>query len=89
MIEPTEDKWIAVVYGDPNGRSWEISVRRKSKYFDSWGWFDENKLLVSHNGGPCDWPLAPGLGDIMVRVAEDLAAKMNGSEWEPAKYVRC
>lgn len=72
-------KWLVQVKGDPNGARWEISVVREDNDHGraSWGWFDQNKLLVSHNGGPCDWPLAPGLGALMVEVAERLAAHLN------------
>lgn len=75
-------KWIPQVKGDPNGRSWEISVVREDNRHGriSWGWFDAGKLLVSHNGGPCDWPLAPGLGPVMVAVACELADYLNERE---------
>ncbi len=43
----------------------------------SWGWFDQRKFLVSHNGGPCNWPLAPGLGPVMVEIAHQLADYLN------------
>lgn len=76
MNEPI---WKAQVKGDPNGKSWEISVvHRENKHGqESWGWFDENKLLISHNGGPCDWPLAPGLGPMMIQLAERYAELLN------------
>lgn len=74
-----KNKWLAQVKGDPDGISWEISVVRESNEHgrSSLGWFGEDKLLVSHNGGPCHWPLAPGLGDIMIRIAEALARDLN------------
>lgn len=72
-------KWIAQIKGDVNGDSWEISVVRDDNKHGqlSWGWFDDRKLLVSHNGGPCNWPLAPGLGPIMVEIAQRLADYLN------------
>jgi len=75
-------KWLAQVKGDPNGSAWEISVVRSDNKHGqvSWGWFDERKLLVSHNGGPCNDPMALGLGDKMVQIAHDLAAELNAKE---------
>lgn len=72
-------EWLSQVKGDPNGTSWEISVVRKDNAHGqaSWGWFDERKLLVSHNGGPCHWPLAPGLGPVMVEIADRLRDYLN------------
>lgn len=43
----------------------------------SWGWFDENKLLVSHNGGPCDWPICPFVWDAHVKTANELCEGLN------------
>lgn len=72
-------KWIAQTLGDPNGKCWEISVVRSDNEHGqkSYGWFGEDKFLISHNGGPCSWPLAPGLGDKMVKIAQEYAAELN------------
>lgn len=72
-------KWLVQVKGDPNGTSWEISVVREDNMHgqSSWGWFGDRKLLVSHNGGPCNWPLAHGLGAVMVEIANRLCAFLN------------
>lgn len=79
--ESPPGKWIPLIQGDPNSKEWEISVVRENDFGrKSWGWFSEHKLLVSHNGGPCRWPLAPGLGPIMVKLAEKLAAHLNELE---------
>lgn len=79
MMINEEDMWIPHVKGDPNGEYWEISVVRKSNIhgIKSCGWFDEDKLLISHNGGACHWPLAPGLGPLMVEVAHRYADYLN------------
>lgn len=81
MSEGTPVKWLTQVLGDPDSGSWEISVVREDNYHGrkSWGWIDENKLLVSHNGGPCIWPLAKGLGSKMVKLADDLRDELNGN----------
>lgn len=83
----SEAKWVAQTKGDINSGSFEISVVRTDNEHGkrSWGWFDENKLLISHNGGPCSWPLAPGLGPLMVTVAERYAMLLNaGVKLDPA-----
>ena len=81
-----DNLWVSQVLGDPNGDSWEISVVRKDREHGrgrrSWGWFGDDKLLISHNGGPCHWPLAPGLGVQMVRIAKEYAARLNAEEAE-------
>lgn len=63
--------WLAQTLGDPNGKLWEISVVREDNDLGrrSLGWFNDQKLLISHSGSPCRWPLAPGLGPIMVEIA--------------------
>lgn len=75
-------KWIPQVLGDPDGDNWEISVVREDNTHGrkSWGWFGKNKFLVSHNGGPCSWSLAPGLGGVMVKIAQDYAESLNSKE---------
>ena len=71
--------WKPQVKGDVNGKQWEISVVRSDNEHGqkSWGWFDDRKILISHNGGPCTWPLALGLGDMLVKVAELYSSKLN------------
>ncbi len=74
-------KWLVDVKGDVNSESWEVAIVREDNVHGrrSWGWFDQNKLLVSHNGGPCHWPLAPGLGPTMNEVAEKYCDALNGA----------
>jgi hypothetical protein len=82
-------KWIVQVKGNPHTEtmpaSWEITVVRSDNIhgIKSWGWIDEHKLLVSHNGGPCHWPMAPGLGKKMIRIANDLCKNLNKKEFGP------
>lgn len=80
--EQTSPRWIAAMHGDVNTSSWEVFVVRENNHHGqiSWGWFDEDKLLVSHNGGPCRWPLAPGIGEAVIKLAEELADKLNKEE---------
>jgi len=77
-----ESKWKVHIFGDPAGTEWEISIVREDNKNgqQSWGWFGEDKLLVSHNGGPCHWPLAPGLGVKMIEIANQECARLNESQ---------
>lgn len=45
-------RWYVDAKGDPSKGSFELSVLRggNERGFRSWGWFDENKILISHSG---------------------------------------
>lgn len=77
-------KWKVQVFGKRCSSSWEISVVRLDNEHGqkSWGWFDEKKLLISHNGGPCSWPIIGFVWDQQSRIAEELCAKLNCGETE-------
>ena len=68
--------------------TWEISVVRKDYELGqiSWGWFDERKLLISHNGGPCHWPIVPIVWERMVALAHEVRDHLNSGgspeNWE-------
>lgn len=82
VLNKIKDKWIAQIKGNPNSSAWEISVVKKANEHGrrSWGWFDEDKLLISHNGGPCEWPLAPGIGLLMIELAKKYADYLNNGK---------
>lgn len=73
-----EHKWVVEVKGD-HKTGWEISVVRKDNAHGalSWGWFDERKILISHNGGPCRWPIPKCVFDANVEIAEQICAALN------------
>lgn len=75
-------KWIVHTKGAAGEEGFEISVLREDNTHGqrSYGWFDKDKLLISHNGGPCDWPVIPLVWDMLVKVAEDVAKRMNEEE---------
>jgi len=77
-----ENKWIASVKGQCNSGSWEISVLRADNEHGqrSYGWFDENKLLISHNGGPCHWPICGFVFEQQVIIANEVARRLNAGE---------
>ena len=73
-IDPASGSWEVQVKGKACSESWEISIVRQSNQLghESWGWFDDNKLLVSHNGGPCHGPLIRPVWDRMIRAAHEV-----------------
>jgi len=77
-------EWKVQVFGERCSSSWEISVIRIDNEHGqrSWGWFNSTKLLVSHNGGPCSWPIIDFVWDQQIRIAEELCAKLNSDEIE-------
>lgn len=74
--------WVVHAFGGPAQQSFEISVVRLSNAhgIKSYGWFDENKLLISHNGGPCDWPVTASVWLKLLIVAEDVCRELNAKE---------
>lgn len=67
----SDKTWSAQIHGNPDGEQWEISVIRSDcdPAQKRWGRFDEKKLLISHNGSHCRWPLTPGMGRDMISEA--------------------
>ena len=74
--------WKKQVKGKRGSDSWEISdVREDNEHGQlSWGWFDENKILISHNGNPCDWPMAGYVFDQQLVIADEVARRLNAGE---------
>ena len=74
--------WIVQIKGERCSDAWEISVVRKDNKHGqgSWGWFGDTKMLVSHNGGPCSWPICGFVWDKQVLLAEALCRKLNNKE---------
>ncbi len=75
-------KWVVNIKGKAGSASFEISVVRDDNEHgkSSYGWFGEDKLLISHNGGPCRWPLIPLVWDKMVKLAHEVADELNTDE---------
>lgn len=72
--------WKVQIHGRAGSKSFEISVVNTTKIDsaqEQYGWFDRNKLLISHNGGPCSWPLTPLVWRKMVKLAEEVAYELN------------
>ena len=73
--------WVVDTKGGPGKESFEISVIRESNEhgFRSYGWYNPNeKRLISHNGGPCQWPIDDQFTwDLLVEVAQKVADNLN------------
>lgn len=80
MLDPSTGPWEVQIKGEPCSEAWEITVIRKNNIHGhrSWGWIDENKLLISHNAGP--WSLIRPVWDRMVKVAHDVCDELNSAE---------
>lgn len=75
-------QWLAQVFGERGSQSWEISVVHSENSHGriSWGWFDDAKHLISHNGGPCNWSISGYVFDQQVAIAEEVARRLNAGE---------
>jgi hypothetical protein len=78
----SKGKWIVQVKGERCSDSFEISVVREDNEHGrkSYGCFDGDKLLITHNGGPCKWPLLSLVWDKQVSLAKEVAKELNGLE---------
>lgn len=74
------DPWIVDLKGGPD-EYFEIAVVRSSNShgIKSYGWFDERKVFVSGSGGPCHYKVDQFVWDRLVKVAEELAERLNGA----------
>lgn len=77
-----ESKWVVNVKGAPNEEHFEISVIREtnSHGIRSYGWFNSEKLLISHSGGPCQNPVSKPVWDKLIEVAKETADSLNISK---------
>ena len=82
-METIDDyKWKVQIKGERCSKSWEISVVRIDNALGqrSWGWFGEDKLLVSHNGGPCRWPICGLAFDAQIIIANEMCRRLNNNK---------
>jgi len=72
-------KWVVDVKGHAGDKSFEISVLRDDNEHGkrSYGWFDDNKILITHSGGPCHWPLTPMVWEKALILAQEVADELN------------
>lgn len=75
-------KWEVHTKGGANQCPFEIAVIRRDNALGkrSYGWYGEDKLLITHNGGPCQWPVTLTVWNGCLRLAEEIAEKLNAQE---------
>lgn len=73
--------WLVNVKGKA-GEVFEISVVRRTNNHGrlSYGWFDEDKLLISSSGGPCNYTVTPKVWAKLLKVAKEVADELNQKE---------
>lgn len=83
-------KWVVDVKGSAWAKSFEITVLRDDNEHGkrSYGWIDDDKLLITHNGGPCQWPLTQIVWDKAVKLAHEVADELNAAEGHNACVER-
>jgi hypothetical protein len=74
--------WTVQIHGGPNENSFEISVINLNGkgFYDAqlhYGWFDKNKLLISHCGGPCQNSVNTTVWNKLIRIAMEVADELN------------
>ena len=76
------DLWHVHTKGEPNKVPWEISVIKESYNLGhkSYDWFNERKLLISHNGGLLSGTVSELVWNKLVKVAQEVAQELNKQE---------
>lgn len=74
--------WIVDIKGDANESSWEISVilETNTHGFRSYGWFDNEKILIGSSSGPCKNKAIPFVFNRLLALEEETARKLNAGE---------
>lgn len=75
-------KWVVDVKGEAGSICFEITVLRDNneRGKKSFGLIGEDKLLITHDAGPCHWPLTQIVWDKSVKLAHEVAGELNDSE---------
>jgi hypothetical protein len=73
-------KWVVNIKGKPESTSFEISVVRDDNEHGkkSYGWIGDDKILITHDGGPGTCSLTKTVWDKCVKVAHEVADELNG-----------
>lgn len=76
------NRWIVHTKGAAGRNFFEIAVIRADNVhgMNSYGWFGPDKLLISHNGGPCKDSVTQEVWKELIAVADLIAASMNATE---------
>lgn len=80
--EGASSMWIVDTKGGYGKDAFEISILRENNEHGkrSYGWFDDNKLLVSHSGGPCKWGVTKQVWDGLIALAYKEADRLNSDD---------
>jgi hypothetical protein len=75
-------KWEVNIKGTYETHHFEISVVTENNLHgkQSYGWFDKDKLLISHNGGPYDCPVTKQVWYKLIKVAHEIVEELNRCE---------
>lgn len=84
-MQPRQDQkhqWQVAVFGKAGESSWEISVVRDDNKHGqkSYGWFDDRKLLVGSDGGPCRHSVCGFVWSALIATANELCRRLNAGE---------
>lgn len=76
------NQWEVHIKGKKCNEDFEITVIRKNNKHGhlSYGWFDDDKLLISHNGTSDDCPLTEKIWNKMIKLADEVAEELNLEE---------
>jgi len=85
--------WVVIENGSPFPSSldehdeedeefgWELAIARSGSHGTrSWGWFDENKLMVSAGRNTHAGSMTPALWEALKKLAHEECARMNKAE---------
>ena len=75
------DAWLVHTKGTSDKKFWEICVIKESNRhgIESYGWFNEKKILISSSGGPCNYTVSEFIWNKLVQVAQEVADELNKS----------
>ena len=77
-------KWIVHIKDERSNDCFEITVLREDNEhgIESYGWIDEDKLLISSSGGASEDLVTEKVWEKLVRVACEVARELNQEEFE-------
>lgn len=84
-------KWLVNLKGSVQEKIYEISIVRENNNHGiiSFGWFGKNKVLIACNNSELgNWDIIPILWDLQLKLAKDLAAKLNLEEFGTSEDVK-
>lgn len=84
----SKQNWIPHYKGDPQDGFEICVIRQDNKHgLMSYGWFDENKIMISSSGGPCNDKVPTFVWSRLMNLAEEIAMELNIAEREPIEVT--